>query len=149
MQENVFFFLTMKKDVTFFYDDLNLEEGLCLMRKHGYTAIPVINTKGEYIGTINEGDFLWYFIDHPETTYETIKSTPIKDLIRPDFTPAMMIDATVEELFDQSLKQNFVPIVDDRNIFMGIVTRRRLLQHLMKTQKEIRRYPEEEVYVQS
>lgn len=149
MQENVFFFLTMKKDVTFFYDYLNLEEGLCLMRKHGYTAIPVINTKGEYIGTINEGDFLWYFIDHPETTYETIKSTPIKDLIRPDFTPAMMIDATVEELFDQSLKQNFVPIVDDRNIFIGIVTRRRLLHHLMKTQKEIRRYPEEEVYVQS
>ena len=68
MQENVFFFLTMKKDVTFFYDDLNLEEGLRLMRKHGYTAMPVINAKGEYIGTINEGDFLWYFIDHPETT---------------------------------------------------------------------------------
>lgn len=149
MQENVFFFLTMKKDVTFFYDDLNLEEGLRLMRKHGYTAMPVINAKGEYIGTINEGDFLWYFIDHPETTYETVKSTPIKELIRPDFTPAMMIDATVEELFDQSLKQNFVPIVDDRNIFIGIVTRSRLLHYFMKTQEEIRKNPTEEVNVHS
>ena len=46
MQENVFFFLTMKKDVIFFYDHLSLEEGLRLMRKHGFTAMPVINTHG-------------------------------------------------------------------------------------------------------
>lgn len=49
MQENVFFFLTMKKDVIFFYDHLSLEEGLRLMRKHGFTAMPVINTHGEYV----------------------------------------------------------------------------------------------------
>ena len=137
MQENVFFFLTMKKDVIFFYDHLSLEEGLRLMRKHGFTAMPVINTHGEYVGTINEGDFLWYFIDHPDTSYEELRDTPIKDLIRNDFTPPMMIDATLDELFAQSLKQNFVPIVDDRNIFIGIVTRSNILKYLMKTQKKV------------
>ena len=137
MQENVFFFLTMKKDVIFFYDHLSLEEGLRLMRKHGFTAMPVINTHGEYVGTINEGDFLWYFIDLPDARYEELRDTPIKDLIRNDFTPPMMIDATLDELFAQSLKQNFVPIVDDRNIFIGIVTRSNILKYLMKTQKKV------------
>ena len=137
MQENVFFFLTMKKDVIFFYDHLSLEEGLRLMRKHGFTAMPVINTHGEYVGTINEGDFLWYFIDHPDTSYEELRDTPIKDLIRNDFTPPMMIDATLDELFAQSLKQNFVPIVDDRNIFIGIVTRSNILKYLMKSHKNV------------
>ena len=107
------------------------------MRKHGFTAMPVINTHGEYVGTINEGDFLWYFIDHPDTSYEELRDTPIKDLIRNDFTPPMMIDATLDELFAQSLKQNFVPIVDDRNIFIGIVTRSNILKYLMKTQKKV------------
>lgn len=137
MQEDHIFFLTMKKDVIFFYDHLSLEEGLRLMRKHGFTAMPVINTHGEYVGTINEGDFLWYFIDHPDTSYEELRDTPIKDLIRNDFTPPMMIDATLDELFAQSLKQNFVPIVDDRNIFIGIVTRSNILKYLMKTQKKV------------
>ena len=91
----------------------------------------------EYVGTINEGDFLWYFIDHPDTSYEELRDTPIKDLIRNDFTPPMMIDATLDELFAQSLKQNFVPIVDDRNIFIGIVTRSNILKYLMKTQKKV------------
>ena len=127
----------MKKDVIFFYDHLSLEECLRLMRKHGFTAMPVINTHGEYVGTINEGDFLWYFIDHPDTSYEELRDTPIKDLIRNDFTPPMMINATLDELFAQSLKQNFVPIVDDRNIFIGIVTRSNILKYLMKTQKKL------------
>lgn len=58
-------------------------------------------------------------------------------MIRNDFTPPMMIDATLDELFAQSLKQNFVPIVDDRNIFIGIVTRSNILKYLMKTQKKV------------
>ena len=127
----------MKKDVIFFYDHLNVEEGLKLMREHGFTAMPVIDSKGRYIGTINEGDFLWYFIDHPDISYEETRNTLIKDLIRDDFTPPMMIDATLTELFKQSLKQNFVPIVDDRNIFIGIVTRSNIMKYLLKEQEKL------------
>ena len=55
----------------------------------------------------------------------------IRELIRGDFTPPVQIDVPVDQLFAQSLKQNFVPVVDDRQIFIGIVTRQSIIQYLM------------------
>lgn len=136
MNENVFFFLTMKKDVIFFYDHLTIEDGLKLMRTHSFTAMPVVDAKGHYLGTVTEGDFLWFFCDNPDVSYQDFKDKTVRELIRYDFTPAMRIDASVEELFACSLRQNFVPIVDDRNIFIGIVTRSNILKYLMKPQKK-------------
>ena len=79
----------------------------------------------------DEGDFLWYLVDHPNTTSEEIEHMEIHDLVRKDFTQPVKMDVSVPDLFGQSLKQNFVPVVDDRNIFIGIVTRQSIIQYLM------------------
>lgn len=131
MQENVFFFLKTKNDVKFLYDNINIKDGLELMRKHKYTAMPIINKEGYYIGVISEGDFLWYLVDHPNTTSEEIEHMEIRELVRKDFTQPVKMDVSIPDLFEQSLKQNFVPVVDDRNIFIGIVTRQSIIQYLI------------------
>ena len=123
MQENVFFFLKTKNSVKYLYDNISVEDGLALMRKHKYTAMPIINKEGVYVGTLTEGDFLWYLLDHPSIHKEDLEQMEIRELIRGDFT--------VDQLFAQSLKQNFVPVVDDRQIFIGIVTRQSIIQYLM------------------
>ena len=61
---NVLFLLRIKGDVKYVYDDSTLRQGLEKMRKHGYTAIPVISRTGDYVGTISEGDFLWHILRH-------------------------------------------------------------------------------------
>jgi len=38
-------------------------------------------------------------------------------------------DTRVEDLFSVAMEQNFVPVVDDRMTFIGIVTRRAILQY--------------------
>ena len=131
MQENVFFFLKAKNEVKFLYDNISIKDGLELMRKHKYTAMPIIDKDGYYVGVISEGDFLWYLVDHPNTTSEEIEHMEIHDLVRKDFTQPVKMDVSVPDLFGQSLKQNFVPVVDDRNIFIGIVTRQSIIQYLM------------------
>lgn len=131
MGNNVFFFLKYKNDVRFFYDTLTLEEGLKLMKEHGFTAVPVINIKGEYLGSVSEGDFLWFILKNGQDE-NTLKTTLIGDLLREDFMPAVSIDLPVEELFNRSLHQNYVPVVDDRNIFIGIVTRQKILDTLLQ-----------------
>lgn len=136
MQENVFFFLKAKNNVKYLYDNISVKDGLALMRKHKYTAMPIINKEGYYVGTITEGDFLWYFLDHPHMSQEDLEHMEIKELIRGDFTPPVKIDVSVNQLFEQSLKQNFVPVVDDRHIFIGIVTRQSIIQYLMNNSKE-------------
>ncbi len=128
MNDNVIFFLQFKKDLQFFYDTLPLSEALVSMKKHGFTAVPVITANGEYAGSVSEGDFLWYLLEKG-TGQEILEATLVKDLIRPDFMPAVHINVSKRKLLDTSLHQNYVPVVDDRNIFIGIVTRQALLKH--------------------
>ena len=69
--------------------------------------------------------------DWPSIHKEDLEQMEIRELIRGDFTPPVQIDVPVDQLFAQSLKQNFVPVVDDRQIFIGIVTRQSIIQYLM------------------
>lgn len=46
MQENVFFFLKAKNSVKYLYDNISVEDGLALMRKHKYTAMLLLIRKG-------------------------------------------------------------------------------------------------------
>ena len=41
------------------------------------------------------------------------------------------VDASINELKNMITEQNFVPVIDDRNILMGIVTRKRVLKELL------------------
>ena len=41
-----------------------------------------------------------------------------------DWNPSVKIDITMDELFKRIMNQNFVPVVDDRNLFVGIITRK-------------------------
>ena len=56
---NVLFFLTPKSEVAYIYDDYTMRQTLEKMEYHRYSSIPIINKKGEYVGTMTEGDLLW------------------------------------------------------------------------------------------
>ena len=56
---NLLHFLTPKNDVAFLYDDFTVRQALEKMEYHRYSSIPILNRKGEYVGTITEGDLLW------------------------------------------------------------------------------------------
>lgn len=136
MELNVFFFLKMKKDVIFFYDDFTIQEGLQLMQKHQFTAMPVVDHDGIYLGTINEGDFLRYFLTHNDIAPDHLMDTEVKHLLREGFNPSVTVETPVDEIFQHSLNQNFVPITDDRQIFIGIVTRKTILAYLLEEAKK-------------
>ena len=55
---NVLRFLTPKSNVAYIYDDFTLRQTLEKMEFHRYSAIPIINRAGEYVGTLTEGDLI-------------------------------------------------------------------------------------------
>ena len=132
MQQNIFFFLQNKKNTQYLYGNLSFAEALSLFRDAGYTATPVIDYQGHYLGSITEGDFLYYIADHPDLCHEDVLELEISEIVRKDFMPAVSSSVSMNELFQQSLEQNYVPVVDDRNIFIGIVTRKTIISYLMK-----------------
>ena len=119
--------LTPKAMTAYLNDNDTVRQGLEVMKRYGYTAIPVLNDHGEYIGCITEGDFLWHILNTGSTSMKSQEHYRISDLVRRDFCPPLGIAADEDEVIDAVMQQNFVPIVDDRGCFCGIVTRRSVI----------------------
>lgn len=133
---NAAFFLIPKSQTAFIEDDDTFRQGLEKMRYHGYTAIPVIDKAGRYVGTLTEGDFLWHIIDIGGASMEECEELHIADILRPDRNPPVKITARVEELMERLLAQNFLPVTDDNGAFIGIVTRQKVIEYFKSKQNK-------------
>jgi len=135
---NVLMLLKPKKDVAYIYESNSIRQGLTKMRTHGYSAIPVLDDEGRYVGSVSDTDFLWHIIDMGDASLKGQEKHYIRDIMRKDFCPAVKINVTMDELLEQAMKQNYVSVTDDRGVFIGIVTRRDIIRSFVtKLSKEI------------
>ena len=126
---NILFFLTPKSDVAFLYEDFTLRQALEKMEHRKYSAIPVLSREGEYIDTITEGDILWEIIHKYDFNMAKAERVPLTEIKRRMKVEAVSIDTKIEDLMLKSMGQNFVPVIDDKKKFIGIVTRKDILQY--------------------
>lgn len=127
---NVAFFLIPKSHVTYLTEGSSFRQGMEKLRRHGYTAVPVVSREGKYLGSISEGDFLWNIMGMGSLNPYELEEALIDGIVS-DRTPPVKVATPVEDLLEQVLEQNFVPVVDDRDMFVGIVTRRSVMAYLM------------------
>ena len=134
---NILFFLTPKEDVAHVEETDTMRQVLEKMEHHGYTAIPLLGVEGKYIGTITEGDLLWFLKDRNFPDLKLLEDMPITSIERRRDNKAVKIDESMENLFDKVMNQNFVPVVDDRGFFIGMVTRKDIIKYCYsKLEKE-------------
>lgn len=129
MEQNILKLLTPKDKVAIVDSNMSIRQGLEKLRAHGYSAIPVINKDGTYYGVVSEGDFLWEIMKDNVVTVEELENKKVKDIIRRN-VPSCKIDVEYDELIRIITNYNFVPIVDDRNVLMGIITRKSILDNI-------------------
>lgn len=127
---NLLFFLTPKQEVAVVEEEDSLRQVLEKMEYHGYAAIPILNKYGQYIGTITEGDILWHLRRNSFPTLKAMEATSIMDVSRKRDNKAVHIGVDMDGLVDKAMEQNFVPVVDDESVFIGIVTRKELMSYL-------------------
>lgn len=129
---NIMSLIIPKTSLAYLDNTMTFRQGLEKMRAHGYTAIPLIdNESGIYLGTISEGDLLWKIVGENEFNIIDSEDIPITSIIRNDYMYACTVDTDFDELVKRVTEQNFVPIVDDRGILMGIITRKAVINHLV------------------
>ena len=129
---NILFFLTPKSEVAYVRTDTTLQQTLDIMEEYRYAVIPLIDKKGKYSGIITEGDLLYNIKNTYSYNMQEARNTPISTLdVRRTYEP-IRITETVEEVFKKSMYQNFVPVIDDDNTFIGIVKRRDIIQYFYK-----------------
>ncbi|MCR4956102.1 MAG: CBS domain-containing protein [Lachnospiraceae bacterium] len=129
---NILFFLTPKAEVACINAEATLRQVLEKLDNSGYAAIPIISKEGKYVGTITEGDLLWFIKREENLTLVDAEDIPISKIKRKKDNKAISITENMDGLWDKVINQNFVPVVDDDNIFIGIVTRKDIMLHAMK-----------------
>ena len=82
--------------------------------------------------SVSEGDFLWHILEYRNNDLRVQENYQVSDILRKDFNPAVKIDVSMDELLERSMNQNFIPVVDDRNFFIGIVTRQDIIRSILK-----------------
>ena len=129
---NVAFFLTPKQDVVYVFSKWTMRQALEKMEYHRYSAVPIIDEQGKYVGTITEGDLLWKIKNTPGLSCEGTQKVPLLKVPRRiDYEP-IRIDAEIEDLVQLASIQNFIPVVDDSGNFIGIIRRREIIDYCAK-----------------
>ncbi|SFF16153.1 CBS domain-containing protein [Paenibacillus catalpae] len=126
---NIAFFLLPKQEVVTVTQDATLRQTLEKMEHHRYSAVPIINEEGGYAGTVTEGDLLWYMKNTPGVNFENAHKVKLQDVPLRMMNRSVRIDADMKDLIDLSKVQNFVPVVDDRGHFIGIVRRSEIIDY--------------------
>ena len=129
MKQNVLFFLTPKAMCQFVYDDFTVRQALEKMESSGYTALPILNKRGEYRGTLSEGDVLWAMKNMCNMDLRIAESRRIMEISRRKDHVPVRVTTSMHTLVERASSQNFVPVVDDKDAFIGIVTRSAIIRY--------------------
>ncbi len=134
--DSIALYLKPKSEVAYCESDMCVRQLIEKMDYYGFSAIPILDSKGRYIGTITEGDVLRTFRRKYAKSWSSIQKIKLMDIKRKKLYSPVLITAKMEDLFSALENQNFVPVIDDNHIFIGIVTRARLINDLKSCVEE-------------
>ena len=129
---NVLFFLLPKAMCAFVYDDYTIRQALEKMESAGYAALPILNRRGEYRGTITEGDLLWALKNLCYMDMRQAEARRIVEIERRRDNVPVRVNTNMRDLVQCASTQNFVPVVDDYDTFIGIVTRSAIIRYSLE-----------------
>ena len=126
---NILFFLTPKAMCVYLNDDFTLRQALEKMEAAGYSALPILNKRGEYRGTLTQGDILWALKNLCYMDMRQAEARRIMEIERRKDNIPVRVTTSMHDLVERAVAQNFVPVVDDKDAFIGIVTRRSIIKY--------------------
>lgn len=123
------FFLTPKAESSYLIENFTLRQALEKMEYHHYTAMPVLDNDGHYLYTLFVDDCLWVFKNSPEMRFADAEKIPVNSIARSRKVEPVNISAGLSELLKKTIEQNFIPVVDDSGIYIGLVRRKDVIEY--------------------
>ena len=107
------------------------EHALLVLTKTGYSAIPVLDSKYRFRGLINAQRITDAILGLDHIEYERLPDIRVEDIMETDL-PLIHVNERFQKALDMVINQNFLCVVDNEGMFMGILTRRVVLKQLKK-----------------
>lgn len=122
-------FLLPKDQVAYITSSISMLEAMEQLEQHYYSAIPIIDHEGKYVGTLAEGDLLWKLKNTPGLSFDNMREVKVSDIQRHVHNESVYIKAQMEDMLTLAADQNFVPVVDSEGIFLGIIRRKDIIEY--------------------
>lgn len=133
---NILFFLLPKANVAYAETSWTVRQAAEKLLAHNLTAIPVLNAEGQYIGTVSEGDLFRYIKEKKNLNYQEAENIPITEIPHEREVMPIRYDADMRNLVLLAGQESFVPVLDDEEHFLGIITRQSILKYLEQQLEE-------------
>ena len=129
---NILFFLTPKAMCAYIESDDTLRQAMERMEHSGYAALPVLDKSGKYCGVVTEGDLLWATKKLCCMDFRDTEEHSIMEIAHRRDNLPVSVSTDMQDLLVKATDQNFVPVVDDKGDFIGIVTRRAIMRYFLE-----------------
>ncbi|WP_151734597.1 CBS domain-containing protein ['Paenibacillus yunnanensis' Narsing Rao et al. 2020] len=123
------YFLLPKDQVAYITSSISMLEAMDELERHYYSAIPIIDEEGKYVGTLSEGDLLWKLKNTAGLHFENMRDIKVSDIQRHVHNESVEIHAQMEDMLTLAADQNFVPVTDRAGVFLGIIRRKDIIEY--------------------
>ena len=128
--ESIMSIFTPKKMTAFLNENATVRQAIELFDVHKYSVIPLVDNDGRFVGTLSEGDLLCFLKNKVKYDIKASEKVSVKDMERYRQYHSLEVSSMWSEFFVLSLDQNFIPVTDDKGIYIGIVKRREIIKFL-------------------
>ena len=128
--DSIISLLTPKKITFFLLNTATIRQALEKFDAHKFTVVPLIDDEGHFVGTLSEGDILRFIKNQTNFNLKLAENMLVKDIDHYRPYQSVKIDALISEVFALSLEQNFIPVVDDNDVYIGIIKRKEVIKYL-------------------
>lgn len=129
---NIIAYLTPKENTFYLDSKSTIRQALEKYDYHKFTVIPLVDESGKYVATVSEGDILRFIKNHAHFDIKLAENTLLVTIEKYRPFKTLDINCTDQEIIMLSMEQNFIPIIDDRGMYIGIIKRKDVIRYLYK-----------------
>lgn len=115
-----------------------LEHALLVLSKVGYSKIPVLDSSDHLVGLISLANIVDRMMDLDGFNSEILDGLSVADVMEVDVASLRQED-DLEDALHLLVDASFLPIVDEDNVFGGIITRKEVLKSVNHLVHEVER----------
>ena len=128
---NLFNFFTPKDKTFYLLSNSTIRQALEKFDAHKFSVVSLLDDDGRFVGTVSEGDILRFIKNVYNFDISTAENIKISEIEKYRPYSAINVESSIDDAITLALDQNFVPVVDDRGIYIGILKRKTILEYLI------------------
>jgi CBS domain-containing protein len=131
-------FIIPKEKVVVVDPDWSLERALLVLTRKGTNSVPVINKKGQIDGIISKTDILDFLLKISrgnEIDFTQLSKHTVQEAMNKNHS-GILANSIFSFAFEVLVNRSYIPIIDLKGQFVGILTRKIMMEQVIEYFKE-------------